>query len=179
MWAWHFKANTLARASTHEATEKTQVFLDRCRCRTLASILYEYEGWGTLISKACIHFECLHVRFNPFFMSPFFKSPLLRAFLSRNVSTIGFARFRSISCKRNSDQQTKDCVFSAKCIRVNKAIQGITIHDCWQLLTLQPRCRFMYSSRTVGVGYLHRRLSNTMSTCTIWVCTRLSHYHNA
>ena len=121
MWAWHFKANTLARASTHEATEKTQVFLDRCRCRTLASILYEYEGWGTLISKACIRFECLHVRFNPFFMSPFFKSPLLRAFLSRNVSTIGFARFQSISCKRNSDQQTKDCIFIAKRIRVNKA----------------------------------------------------------
>ena len=126
MWAWHFKANTLARASTHEATEKTQVFLDRCRCRTLASILYEYEGWGTLISKACIRFECLHVRFNPFFMSPFFKSPLLRAFLSRNVSTIGFARFRSISCKRNSDQQTKDCVFSAKRIRVNKASGYVT-----------------------------------------------------
>ena len=26
-----------------------------------------------------------------------------------------------ISCKRNSDQQTKDCIFSAKRIRVNKA----------------------------------------------------------
>ena len=28
----------------------------------------------------------------------------------------------------------------------------------------KPSCSFVYSSRTVGVGYVHRRLSNTMST---------------
>ena len=33
---------------------------------------------------------------------------------------------------------------------------------------------FVYSSRTVGVVYVHRRLSNTMSMCTGWVCARLN-----
>ena len=71
----------LRRAHWHARGDReTQVFLDICCCRTLASILYEYEGWGTLISKVCIHFECLHVHFNPFFMSPFFKSPLKSPF---------------------------------------------------------------------------------------------------
>ena len=35
---------------------------------------------------------------------------------------------------------------------------------------MQPSCRFVYPSRAVEVGYVHRRLSNTMSTCTIWTC---------
>ena len=35
----------------------------------------------------------------------------------------------------------------------------------------------MYSSRTVGVGYVHRRHSNTVSMCKIWACTRLTCHH--
>ena len=39
---------------------------------------------------------------------------------------------------------------------------------------MQPSCSFVYSSRTVwGVGYVHRRLSNIMNTCSIWACARL------
>ena len=34
---------------------------------------------------------------------------------------------------------------------------------------MQPSCKSVYTSRTVSVGYVHRWLSNTMSTCTIWV----------
>ena len=48
---------------THEAGKKKQFCLDRRRLRTLACILYDYEGRGTLISKACILFWRLHVRF--------------------------------------------------------------------------------------------------------------------
>ena len=36
---------------------------------------------------------------------------------------------------------------------------------------------YMYSSWVVGVDYVHRKLSNTMSTCTIWACARLTCYH--
>ena len=48
---------------THKAAKKEQVCLDRSCLRTLACILYEYEGQGTLISKTCIRFWRLHVHF--------------------------------------------------------------------------------------------------------------------
>ena len=38
------------------------------------------------------------------------------------------------------------------------------MHDSKQ--SMQPSYSFLYSSRTVGVGYIHRRFSNTMSMCT-------------
>ena len=41
--------------------------------------------------------------------------------------------------------------------------------------SMQPNYSFVYSSRTVRVGYVHRRLSNTMCTCTIWACARLTY----
>ena len=48
------------------------------------------------------------------------------------------------------------------------------IHDCWQLFTcmqvtvaINASCRFVHSSRTVGVSY---GFSNTMRMCTIWAC---------
>ena len=48
-------------------------------------------------------------------------------------------------------------------------------HMCMQKATaIKQLSSFVYSSRTVGVGYVHRRLSNTMSTCTIWVGARLN-----
>ena len=42
--------------------------------------------------------------------------------------------------------------------------------------SMQPSCSFVYSSRTVEAGYVHRRLrlSNTMSTYTIWACGNTS-----
>ena len=52
----------LVRAYTHEAAKKTQVCLDSSRLKTLACILYEYEGRDTLVSEACIRFCCLHER---------------------------------------------------------------------------------------------------------------------
>ena len=57
----------------------------------------------------------------------------------------------------------------------------ITILDHVQLLTCMQvticinaaKLQFVYSSRTVGVGYVHRGLSNTMSTHM----HRLGHTH--
>ena len=53
-------------------------------------------------------------------------------------------------------------------------------HTITWLLAATHMHRFVHSSRTVGVGNVRRRLSNTMSTCTIWACAlaRLRH-HNA
>ena len=41
-------------------------------------------------------------------------------------------------------------------------------------VTLAINAAIVYSSRTVGVGYVHKRLSNTMSMCTIWACSRVN-----
>ena len=41
-------------------------------------------------------------------------------------------------------------------------------------------CMFVYSSRTVRVGYAYRRLSNTDNEHVhAWACARLTHYHDA
>ena len=42
--------------------------------------------------------------------------------------------------------------------------------------SMQPSCSFVCSSRTVGVGFVNKRLSNTctISMCTIWACARLT-----
>ena len=81
--------------------------------------------------------------------SHFQKSSLLRAFSSTSVLTIGFARFQSILCKRDSDQQVKGCVFVAKRIRVNKTIdkestQQTSSHRCFSMISPSVRtvCRY-------------------------------------
>ena len=53
------------------------------------------------------------------------------------------------------------------------------IHACMQV-TVANQCsqvQLVYLSRTVGVGYVHRRLSSTISTCIIWACARLTRHH--
>ena len=62
---------------------------------------------------------------------------------------------------------------------------AITIPDCMQLLSCMQvivattinavqAAVLCSQTKTVGAGYAHRRLSNTMSTCTIWMRARLN-----
>ena len=53
-------------------------------------------------------------------------------------------------------------------------VQLLTCIQVTAAINIQPSCRFEYSNRTVGLAYVHRRLSTTMSTCTIWVCAMSS-----
>ena len=55
---------------------------------------------------------------------------------------------------------------------------AITILDCIQLLHSSHACKqTVADTRTVGVGYVDRRFSTTVSTCTIWACARLTEHH--
>ena len=58
------------------------------------------------------------------------------------------------------------CTFTAGCITILHASNNS--NQCSQAAAL------VYSSRTVWVGYVHRRHSNTMSMCTIWVHARVN-----
>ena len=51
---------------------------------------------------------------------------------------------------------------STQCMQVTIAINAPKLHLC------------VHSSGTVGIGYVHRRLSITMSMCTIWACARVN-----
>ena len=46
-------------------------------------------------------------------------------------------------------------------------------NQCSQATKIQLLCT---QTETVAVGYVHRRCSNTLSTCTIWECASLTHH---
>ena len=54
------------------------------------------------------------------------------------------------------------------------------LHDmCMQVMVAinaakQQLCVLKQNSRSISYMYVHRRLSNTMSMCTIWACTRVN-----
>ena len=92
---------------SHEAVEATKkTHITRC-LRTIGSILCEYEGWGTLITKACYRFWRLHVE------SCRFQVVVFKCFhFEKRFQVVVFKlSFSSFSCKREVHPQRFLCVF--------------------------------------------------------------------
>ena len=92
---------------SHEAVEATKkTLITRC-LRTIASILCEYEGRGTLIAKVRYRFCRLHVE------SWRFQVVVFKSFhFEKRFQVVVFKlSFSSFSCKREVHPQRFLCVF--------------------------------------------------------------------
>ena len=145
--------------STQHSPHKTKLFHYIMSLTTMeANLLYLAIRACTLIIIACMHthtYTCIHMH--------------TRAHTATQETKKGFKKLIDKKIKRTSNV-----------LMPQWRLQGLVhtectaVHDCWQLFTcmqvtvaINASCRFVHSSRTVGVSY---GFSNTMRMCTIWAC---------